>query len=128
MVENIIKTELPDAIITYENDILTCKFRASSKINEENAKRIVNKVVELTNKKDYLLIIDASEMMFISNEARQYFGKRNNPHTKSVAIIVKSGIQKSFANLYLKFSKPQRPTKMFTDQKKATDWLKIQVK
>lgn len=42
----------------------------------------------------------------------------------AVAILGPSGLAKIIGNLFLKFSRPQYPTKIFSDYEKAVNWLK----
>ena len=39
------------------------------------------------------------------------------------AIIINSLSQKLLGNFYLKINKPNEPTKMFSDKKKAIEWI-----
>lgn len=51
-----------------------------------------------------------------SKEVTQYIG--------GLAVLVKSGVSKMFGNIFLKFSKPDHPTKIFTNEAQAKEWLK----
>jgi len=70
-------------------------------------------------------LVDIRELKGITKEIREYFG--NNPlikkHTVRSAILTSSGISKIVGNIYLRFSKPDFPTKLFTSEEKAVDWL-----
>ncbi len=44
-------------------------------------------------------------------------------HTIADAIVVKSLSQRIIANLYIKFNKPVRPTRVFSDAESAAFWL-----
>lgn len=60
-----------------------------------------------------------------SKEVRDYFASDEVAKLhKATAILVNSGFTKALGNLYLKFSKPKYPTRLFTDEEKATEWLK----
>jgi len=43
------------------------------------------------------------------------------------AIIVDSKVSSYFANLYLKFSQPKVPTRLFTREEDALKWLQEQI-
>ncbi|WBM74188.1 STAS/SEC14 domain-containing protein [Saprospira grandis] len=43
------------------------------------------------------------------------------------AVMMGSGLSKIIGNLFLKFSKPNITTRIFTDEEKAIEWLKEQV-
>lgn len=46
-----------------------------------------------------------------------------NHYTHCDAIVISNLAQKIIANFYLKFNKPQMPTKIFTSTEKALEWL-----
>jgi hypothetical protein len=73
-------------------------------------------------------LIDIRKMLFVDSRTRAYAAAQFRPYVAGTAIIVDSKISSSFANLYLKFSQPKSPTKVFTDEKEAVNWLTLQMK
>jgi hypothetical protein len=73
-------------------------------------------------------LIDIRNMLFIDSKARAYAAAQYRPHVAGTAIIVESKISSYFANLYLKFSLPKVPTRMFTSEEEALKWLHEQMK
>lgn len=69
-------------------------------------------------------LIDIRDMMFIDSKTRSYAAAQYRPHVAATAIIVESRMSSYFANLYLKFSKPKIPTRLFTKVDEAEKWLK----
>jgi hypothetical protein len=49
--------------------------------------------------------------------------KDSNPYSAGAAFVLSSLNQKLMANFYLFVVKPHRPTKFFTDEEKAVEWL-----
>ncbi len=47
-----------------------------------------------------------------------------NPYSKADAFVIHSLPQKILANFYLKISKPERPTKFFSNKENALEWLR----
>ena len=47
-----------------------------------------------------------------------------NPYSKADAFVLNSMAQKILANFYIKFNKPERPTKFFNNADEALIWLK----
>jgi len=115
---------LTNSTIVVENKIIQVIFAENSQIVLDNAHEIVDKVAELAKSGPQGLLIDASSMQFISGEARKYFASRKNPNLTAVAIVINSGIQKTFANLYLNFSRPVVPTQIFNQKSIAINWFK----
>jgi hypothetical protein len=74
-----------------------------------------------------LSVTDASKMKQVSKATRDYFASPEIAATiKAVAVITGSGAAKFAGNLFLQFSKPKFPTKLFTDFDKAVEWLEQQ--
>ncbi|MFO7659004.1 MAG: hypothetical protein R6W78_18235 [Bacteroidales bacterium] len=68
-------------------------------------------------------LIDVRNMLFIDSKTRSYAAAQYRPHVAGTAIIVDSKISSYFANLYLKFSQPKSPTRLFTKEEDAINWL-----
>ena len=68
-------------------------------------------------------LIDIRDMMFIDSKTRSYAAAQFRPHVAATAIVVESRMSSYFANLYLKFSKPKIPTRLFTKTDEAEKWL-----
>jgi len=60
-----------------------------------------------------------------SKEVRDFLGANDdfNYQLSKIAILQKSGLSMIMGNLYLKFSRPPFPTKLFTNEEKAMAWL-----
>ena len=72
-------------------------------------------------------LFDIRDMMFIDSKTRNYAAEQYRPHVAASAIVVESRMSSYFANLYLKFSKPKIPTRLFTNIDEAEKWLKIKM-
>jgi hypothetical protein len=72
-------------------------------------------------------LIDVRDMMFIDAKTRAYAAAQYRPHVAGTAIIVDSKVSSYFANLYLKFSQPKVPTRLFTREEDALKWLQEQM-
>jgi hypothetical protein len=72
-----------------------------------------------------LIVADIRNVKTISREVREYLGRPENVATiKAGAMLTGSPLSKLVGNLFLQFSKPKFPTKMFSDEQKAAEWLK----
>ena len=59
-----------------------------------------------------------------NNELINYLSKNvNNPFCKAEAFVINSLSHKILANIYLKFTKPERPVKFFKKKDEALKWL-----
>lgn len=69
-------------------------------------------------------LIDIRDMLFADAKARAYGAEQYRPHVAGQAILIESKISSYFANIFLKFSRPKLPTKLFTVEEEAIEWLK----
>lgn len=115
--------------IEFENYLITCTFNKNSKIDEQNAEKVTVEVKNFVDENvgKYGLIIDISEIMFISSKARKHFAKRKNEKVVAVAIVLKNQFQTGFYNLYQQFAKPIIPTRSFNKIENAKDWLAAEI-
>ena len=72
-------------------------------------------------------LIDLRDMIFIDSKTRQYAAEQYRAHVAGQAILIESKISSYFANIFLKFSKPKVPTKLFTVEEDAIGWLREQM-
>lgn len=72
-------------------------------------------------------LIDIRDLFFIDSRTRAYAAEQYRPHVAGQAILIESTISSYFANLFLKFSNPKVPTKLFTKEADALLWLKEQM-
>jgi hypothetical protein len=76
----------------------------------------------------YFNIFEFSSFSDMDPEVRDWAAdKTKNPNTYTDAIIVKSFAHKIIANFYLKFNRPSKPTKIFTNLESAVEWTLVQV-
>ena len=68
-------------------------------------------------------LVDLRDMLFVDSKTRDYAAAQYRPHVAGQAIIIGSKISSYFANIFLKFSRPKVPTKLFTNEEDALSWL-----
>jgi hypothetical protein len=68
-------------------------------------------------------LIDVRRMLYLSPEARSRSAAQNKASVTGIAVLTESTLQKTMANLYLTVSRPQLPTRLFTDEDEALGWL-----
>jgi len=72
-------------------------------------------------------LVDIRDMIFIDSKTRAYAAAQYRPHVAGTAILIESKISSYFANIFLKFSQPKVPTRLFTTESDAVKWLKDQI-
>ncbi len=72
-------------------------------------------------------LIDIRDMTFVDSKTRAYAAAQYRPHVAGTAILIESRISSYFANIFLKFSQPKVPTRLFTSEPDAIKWLQEQI-
>jgi hypothetical protein len=72
-------------------------------------------------------LIDIRDMLFVDSKTKAYAAAQYRPHVAGTAILMDSKISSYFANIFLKFSQPKVPTRLFTNEDEALKWLKEQI-
>ena len=109
---------------------LNCKgvvlvlLRADNEIGLEDVKEHIAAAEALTKGSPFVAIMDGGLTLDVSDKAMTYGAKYENKNWLAFAIIVRSISERLFANYYLKFKRPVRPTQVFTTPKGAEEWLK----
>jgi hypothetical protein len=124
----------PKNIQPFETDLSTMWFdedgmfysitKPNSKLNKEGLKQSFEYI--LNNKKHDKIcwLGDVTNAGPAEKEARKYSAEETPKFVKALALITNSALSKMIAELYLMVAKPPYPTKMFTDEQEAKEWLK----
>lgn len=105
-----------------DNGILELCMHKTS-IDLDDAKKITELIHSMPGDIVHANLVDIRNMAFMSGDARKLFGSQDKKTVKAVAIIINSKLHRPITNLYLKFSRPALPTKMFDDKEEAQSWL-----
>jgi len=101
------------------------KITGNVDIDVTHVKQIVSMLAEIGGKRKFPLLIMSGEFTLPTPEARAYIATpESDPYASAEAYLIKSFSQRLVGNVYLSFNKPARPTRLFTDETKAVDWLK----
>jgi len=70
------------------------------------------------------LLVDLTHIQSMSKEARDFYaGENTAAYAKAVALIIKSPISTVIGNFFLGINKPAFPTKLFSNETEAIEWL-----
>ena len=107
------------------DDILYGVFFTGITIDLDIAKEIVKTRLEYTDYIPYPMFIHDSGVVSMNKEARDYFSEKDGgmQGTVAAALLLKSVYSEFLGNFFLRITKPDMPTKIFTDEKKALEWL-----
>ncbi|MCH2045198.1 MAG: hypothetical protein MK212_13870 [Saprospiraceae bacterium] len=70
-------------------------------------------------------LVDVRQIKGITKEVRDFVGQyeKTKNDIMYLALIVKSGFSKIAGNIFLSFTKPAYPTRLFTSEEDAEKWL-----
>ena len=117
-----IETEI--ALLDLKNDILHITIKEDTEIDIDNIKENIKCREKVQQGKKFLVFVDTTGLHGISNEARSYAAQDEiTSMNKAMAVLTPSLPTKMLVNFFIKFDKPNSPTKMFNTRQKALDWL-----
>lgn len=118
--------DLPEVNIQRKsNDIIYVLFKDNCTLHIDLQMRLLEQYNKIAENKLMPFIFMAAENVSITKEARDNAVKIEDiSMIGSSAVIVTSLPYKLIANFYLRFNKPKRPFKVFSDEEQAVKWLK----
>ncbi|MBW6483394.1 MAG: STAS/SEC14 domain-containing protein [Vicingaceae bacterium] len=127
MIDKVTYVKLKHAEISLlHKNIYLLVFEDDYEIEIQDAVEIDKAFIELLKGKEFSVLIDTQKRFSsITNEARNFFAKDPEilPFRKKIAIVVDNMPTKLLANFFIRFNKPQTPTRLFTNYDKAMSWL-----
>lgn len=107
-------------------DLIEIIWDRNLSVVEEKHLRELRKALELIGKgKKMLVYVDTPDFISMSPEARKYAGSDEAQHfTKANAVLADNLAKRIMYNFFVTFSRPKTPTRAFSSQKAALDWLK----
>lgn len=106
-----------------EGNILHCVFKECPNVTLEIAQDCVQQRIAFSAGISYPCLIDMRELKSVTPEARAYMGVEGAKYITTGALLIGSPFTKMIANLFLMVNKPPVPTRMFTDERAAREWL-----
>lgn len=115
-------------VILYCKGVVLVKLLGDHEIGLYDVKEHIHAAETLTKGSAFVAILDGGLTLDISDKAMTCSAKYANKNWLAFAVIVRSISERLFANYYLKFKRPIRPTRVFTTPKGAEKWLKQYIK
>ncbi len=107
-----------------EKGILCCKYAEDTHIDLEIAKHCVQERINFSDQASYPCFVDMRNVKSASKQAREYLAGEGAKYVKAGALLIGSALTKTIGNIFLSVNKPPVPTKLFTDETEAKEWLK----
>jgi hypothetical protein len=95
---------------------------------EENLETAIANVaagIEVAGGQKRPLLLDISQVKSMNKQARDYYAnsdKRDGAEL-AIALLVKSALGRVIGNFFVGLNKSSLPTRLFTNEKEALDWL-----
>jgi hypothetical protein len=108
-----------------EDNILFGVYKLNTNIDLAAAQKCVSDRISISHGKNYPVLVDIRNIKSINKAARDYFASKEGlQYIEASAILVDSYLSKLLSHIFLTFSTPPIPTKMFTGKEQALVWLK----
>lgn len=116
-------TENKNISITLDKGILVGEYLCEI-ADLETVQSAVSFRLENYGHKDFPLLVYTNKVKHITKEAREYLASEEGcQKIKSCAILTNSIVTKVIANFFIQINKPPVPTKLFTNEASARQWL-----
>ncbi|WP_244153814.1 DUF7793 family protein [Flavobacterium xinjiangense] len=112
------------AIFWISESILFFEYKPDVVIDLVAAQRIVADRIQMQKEKAYPVLCDIRGIADSDKAARDYLAQHGSVLAKAVSILVHQSVSILMISFYLKISKPQVPTRIFTDKSDALEFLK----
>lgn len=108
----------------YEPALVRIEIFSGTVIGLKESKSMNDAIGALSEGKESLVLIVADEFAQFDRDSSDFSASEEGQrYTIADALVVKSLSQKILANFYLKFNKPAKPTRIFTNEEEAITWL-----
>lgn len=108
----------------FEPKLVRIEVFGDSAIGRREAKELNDALGTLAKGKEMLVMMLADELAQFDKEAMAFSASDEGlMYTIGDAMVVKSTTQRITANLYLRISRPKKPSKIFNTEKDAIKWL-----
>ena len=117
--------DAPGGPIIMKDQIIRIKVDQKSEYTLDNARAVVSIVDRLREGLRLPLLVDFSDVHFLSRPVRKYYSSEEvSQKVSSLAIISSSTIGKVIGNFFVGINRPLVPTRFMTNEEEAIAWLK----
>jgi len=118
--------KLDFCIITrLEKDLIMYELNVNMPLTSEKAEAILHACNQLSNEKYYLINVMTAKLQPSADVFDFYASKLRQETILADAFVLNSPTLKMMSNFYLKFKKPEIPTKVFSDKAEALAWIAL---
>lgn len=107
-----------------EDDVLRVIYKVKV-LDSDTAPKCINTRIDNLDDFSYPAFIDATSVVKVTKEAREYLSsKHSTKQITAAALFINSPLARMMGNFLIIVNKPNIPTKLFTNQEDAINWLK----
>lgn len=108
-----------------EDGMVRAVLSPNAQVTLADAKEHIEALVKVCEGKKRPILVDMSRTKSLDAEARAYYTVEEGPKIEqATALLVGSPVSKIIGSFALGLNKPVYPTKLFTSEDKAIEWLK----
>jgi hypothetical protein len=117
------KIDLGKSTLTFEKDQVAHLHIKANQIVETDEVKAIFQVINGKNGR-FRLLVTADEQAALSPEAREYASSaESTDKIVADAVVVQNYSHEMTANFFIRFNKPNRPTRLFKHRDEAYEWL-----
>lgn len=119
------KVETPFITLWMDEEGFLCgRYAQNLHLSLEAAVSVVESRIFFAKGNSYPLLIDMRGIKSTTRQARAYMATVGSTLVKAGALITGSTINRTLGNIFLSIDKPLVPTKLFTNEESAKEWLR----
>jgi len=108
-----------------EDGRLSARFLKGANVELADARENLEATARLSSGARFAVLVDLREVRSQSSEARALLaGPEAARVSRAVALVIGSPLSRVIGNFYLRFNRPETPTRLFTSEEEARAWLK----
>ena len=109
---------------TMGDTCLVARFHAGAEVSGDDARANLDVTSELAGGRRLAVLVDLRQLKSQSAEARaELAGPRAVRVSRAVALLIGSPLSRVVGNFYLRFNRPETPTRLFSSEDEARAWL-----
>lgn len=106
------------------DSILRFEYKGNTTLDLKVAQMVVTDRIHFQNERSFPVLCDVRGVIETKKAGRDYLAQTGSILTTSVALLVHENVSHMVSLFYLEISKPSVPTKVFTKEAEALDYLK----
>lgn len=104
--------------------VVHMRYRPNSSVNLETAIENIQETARIGEGRKVPMVVNLTGVKSVSRDARRYYsGEETAKYVSAVALVAESPVSRVLGNFFLGIEKPPMPTRLFSSEEKAREWL-----